>query len=96
MSIKKCEFHVTQTKYLGFILITDSIEVDLEKTQIIYNWKVPDTIQGIQSFLGFYNFYQRFIKNYSHMACPLNQLTRKEVPFIWDENCQEAFKELKQ
>lgn len=46
-SIKKYEFHITWTKYLGFILITDGIEVDLEKIQIIYNWKVPNTIQGI-------------------------------------------------
>ena len=43
-SIKKCEFHVTQTKYLGFILMTDGIEVNPEKTQIIHNWKVPDTV----------------------------------------------------
>ena len=56
-SIKKCKFHVTQTKYLGFILTTEGIEVNLEKTQVIYDWKVPNTVQGVQSFLGFCNFY---------------------------------------
>ncbi|ODM14959.1 hypothetical protein SI65_09711 [Aspergillus cristatus] len=43
-SIKKCEFHVTQTKYLGFILTTDGIEVDPEKTAVIQNWAVPTTV----------------------------------------------------
>ena len=46
-SIKKCEFHVTWTKYLGFILTTEGIEVDPEKIQVIYNWKVPSTVQGV-------------------------------------------------
>ena len=46
-SIRKCEFHVTQTKYLGFILITEGIEVNPEKTQVIHNWKVPNTVQGV-------------------------------------------------
>ncbi|ODM16893.1 hypothetical protein SI65_07858 [Aspergillus cristatus] len=47
-SIKKCEFHVTQTKYLGFILTTDGIEVDPEKTAVIQNWAVPTTVWGVQ------------------------------------------------
>lgn len=56
-SIRKCEFHVTQTKYLGFILTTDGIEVDPEKSAVICNWAVPTTVRGVQSFLGFCNFY---------------------------------------
>ena len=94
-SIKKCEFHVTRTKYLGFILTTEGIEVNPEKTQVIHDWKVPNTVQGVQSFLGFCNFYRRFIKDYSRVARPLNQLTKREVPFVWDNRCQEAFEELK-
>ncbi|BCR85209.1 uncharacterized protein ACHE_20667S [Aspergillus chevalieri] len=94
-SIKKCEFHVTRTKYLGFILTTDGIEVDPEKTAVICNWAVPTTVRGVQSFLGFCNFYRRFIKNYSRIAKPLNHLTRKDVPFTWTNVCQEAFEELK-
>ncbi|ODM22623.1 hypothetical protein SI65_00212 [Aspergillus cristatus] len=94
-SIKKCEFHVTQTKYLGFILTTDGIEVDPEKTAVICNWAVPTTVRGVQSFLGFCNFYRRFIKNYSRIAKPLNHLTRKNTPFVWADECKEAFEELK-
>ena len=95
VSIKKCEFHITWTKYLGFILTTDSIEVDPEKTQVIHDWRVPNTVWGVQSFLGFCNFYWRFIKDYSWIAQPLNQLIKREVSFVWDDKCQEAFEELK-
>jgi len=94
-SIKKCEFHVTRTKYLGFILTTDGIEVDPEKTAVIRNWAVPTTVRGVQSFLGFCNFYRRFIKDYSRIAKPLNHLTRKDVSFAWTDKCQQVFEELK-
>lgn len=94
-SIRKCEFHVTRTKYLGFILTTDGIEVDPEKTAVICNWAVPTTVRGVQSFLGFCNFYRRFIKDYSRIAKPLNRLTKKNVPFTWIAECRQAFEELK-
>ena len=81
-SIKKCEFHVTRTNYLGFILTTNGIEVDPEKTAVICDWAVPTTVWVVQSFFGFCNFYWRFTKDYSCIAKPLNRLTRKDVPFI--------------
>jgi hypothetical protein len=55
--IKKCEFHVKQTKYLGFIISTEGIEVDSVKIKIIRNWQAPTTVKGIQSFLGSCNYY---------------------------------------
>ncbi|CEL11249.1 hypothetical protein ASPCAL14352 [Aspergillus calidoustus] len=62
---------------------------------MITQWKVPDTVKGVQSFLGFYNFYRRFIKDYSRIARPLHHLTRKDVRFFWTSDCQEAFNTLK-
>jgi transposase InsO family protein len=93
--IKKCEFHVRKTKYLGFIVGEDGIEVDPEKISVLKNWQVPNTVRGVQSFLGFCNFYRRFIRNYGRIARPLVKLTRKNVPFKFDEACQKAFRELK-
>jgi hypothetical protein len=93
--IKKCEFHVRKTKYLGFIVGEDGIEVDPEKISVLKNWQVPTTVRGIQSFLGFCNFYRRFIKNCGRIAKPLTKLTRKDIPFKFDEACQRAFRELK-
>lgn len=82
-------------KYLGFILTTNGNEVDPEKTAVICNLAVPTTVQGVQSCLGFCNFYQRFIKDYSRIAKPLNCLTRKDVSFAWTDKCQQVFEELK-
>jgi hypothetical protein len=57
IDLKKYEFYVTCTKYLGFIISTNSIEVDLDKISVVKNWKPLTTVKGVQSFLGFYNFY---------------------------------------
>jgi RNase H-like domain found in reverse transcriptase len=74
---------------------TDGIEADPEKTSVIDHWEPPQTVRGVQSFLGFCNFYRRFIKDYGRIAKPLNQLTRKDQPFKFDASCERAFKELK-
>ena len=55
--IKKSEFSVKHTKYLGFIISTDGIETDPEKASVIDQWEPPQTVKGVQSFLDFCNFY---------------------------------------
>ena len=94
--IKKSEFGVTRTKYLGFIVTTQGIEVDPEKVAVLRSWKYPRTVKGIQSFLGFCNFYRRFIEEYSKRAKPLTSLTRNEVPFVFEDQCRSAFEDLRQ
>ena len=93
--ISKSEFGVKRTKYLGFIISTDGIQVDPDKIEVIRTWEPPMTVKGIQSFLGFCNFYRRFIRDYSRIAKPLSNLVRKDTPFIFDAVCLEAFEELK-
>jgi transposase InsO family protein len=95
VDMKKCEFGVTRTKYLGFIISTDGIEVDQDKVSVVRDWQAPTTVRGIQSFLGFCNFYRRFIRNYGVIARPLVRLTKTGVPFKFDRDCWEAFEELK-
>ena len=60
-----------RTKYLGFIISTDGIQVDPDKIKVIEEWHHPRTVRGVQSFLGFCNFYRRFIRDYSQIAVPL-------------------------
>jgi len=93
--IKKCEFNVTRTKYLGFIITTEGIEVDPEKIAVVKDWKPPQTVKGIQSFLGFCNFYRRFIQDYGRVARPLTLLTHIGATFKFDNSCYEAFQALK-
>jgi transposase InsO family protein len=95
VDLKKCEFSVTRTKYLGFVITTDGIEVDLDKVAAVVDWKIPHTVRGIQSFLGFCNFYRRFIKDYGKVAKPLVHLTKTDVPFVFGKDCWDAFEELK-
>ncbi|OJD21287.1 hypothetical protein ACJ73_07374 [Blastomyces percursus] len=93
--VKKTEFHVKRTKYLGFVVTTEGIEVDPDKTAAVRTRSVPSTVQGVQSFLGFCNYYRRFIRDYGRIARPLNQLTRKDTNFDFNATCMDAFIKLK-
>lgn len=96
VAIHKCEFHVTRTKFLSFILTPEGIEVDQEKIEAIKVWAIPTTVFGVRSFLGFCGFYRKFIRGYSKIVKPLNYLTRQDVPFKWTAECREAFEKLKE
>jgi len=65
------------------------------KVKTIQEWPEPKKVKDIQSFLGFANFYRRFIFNYSDIVIPLTHLTRKDTPWNFDENCKNAFNTLK-
>ena len=93
--IKKCEFSVKRTKYLGFIISTDGIEVNPEKISAVESWQPPKTVKGIQLFLGFCNFYRHFIRNYEKIVKPLVNLIKMNVPFSFNQVCTEVFQELK-
>ncbi|KAI0992808.1 hypothetical protein K3495_g15376 [Podosphaera aphanis] len=69
--------------------------MDLSKIQTIQDWKPPVNIRGVQSFLGFANFYHKFIAKYSKVATPLFALTKKDSKFVWTPECQLAFDALK-
>ena len=93
--LDKTTFHTTSIEYLGFIVTPDGLSMDPEKTKVIREWPIPQTMRDVQSFLGFANFYRRFIDNYSKIVVPLTRLTRKDVPFLWDEAANQAFETLK-
>ena len=65
------------------------------KIQGIILWPVPTNLKELRSFLGFCNFYRAFIKNFSKRARPLNDLTCKGCPFVWSQECEDAFNDLK-
>lgn len=94
-AIHKCEFGVQKTRFLGFIISTTGIEVDPEKVGVILDWKTPTNVRGVQSFLGFCNFYRRFIKDYGRITKPLSRLVKKGVSFVWEASCRTAFNALR-
>jgi len=91
----KCEFECTQIEYLGLAVAHGLIAMDPIKVAGVAEWPVPKTKKEVQSFLGFTNFYCRFIEGFLHHAQPLFDLTKKDVPWVWNNNQQKAFNELK-
>ena len=89
----KCEFHQTETEYLGFIVSQEGIKVDPIKTKAIRTWKPPTKKKEIQSFLGFCNFYRRFIEGFSKVAKPLYKLAEKDQKWEFGTKQQGAFDE---
>ena len=92
----KCEFHKEETEYLGIIIGPERTKVDPVKTEAIKEWTIPRNKRDIQSFIGFCNFYQQFIKEFSRIAKPLYKLTENKVPWDWKKEQQEAFDKLKE
>jgi hypothetical protein len=105
VDIDKCEFSVKQVKYLGLIVSTDGIKMDPEKVEAILNWETPQSIKDVQAFLGFCGFYRRFIKAFSQLTHPLNEITKgsetyttktgkrrvRYQPFEWNPEREAAF-----
>jgi len=95
VDIAKCEFHTKKTRYLGLIITPGGIEMDPAKVRAVQEWLPPATKRQLQRFLGFANFYRRFIKGFSGLTKPLHDLTKKTTTFDWSAECQTAFEELK-
>jgi hypothetical protein len=93
--IKKNEFSVTRTKFLGYIISTNGITVDPDKMSAIANWKRFTKVKELQLFLEFCSFYSLFIENYSCIAKLLHRLTAV-IKWEWTQEQQHAFEHLKQ
>ncbi|KAI0993916.1 hypothetical protein K3495_g14268, partial [Podosphaera aphanis] len=94
IDINKCEFETKRTKYLGLIITPEGIEMDKEKVKAITTWEPPSSVRELQRFLGFANFYRRFIKDFSKICRPLTELLQKDKPYIWGRPQQLAFSSL--
>src|SRR5438445_4314030 len=92
----KCEFHSKRVEYLGYILSPEGLSMDQAKVKVIQDWPEPRKVKNVQSFLGFANFYRRFIFNYSDIVVLLTRLTRKGIPYQFTEKAREAFNILKE
>ena len=94
---KKCEFDKDEVEYLGFILGRHGLRMYPKKLSTIIDWPEPTSVKQLQSFLGFANFYRRFIRDYAKISLPLHALTRKDspVPFVLTDDARHAFQQLK-
>ncbi len=91
----KCTFLQEKINLLGFQLSAAGLDTQQSKVDAILQRKPPTNLKELQVFLGLTNYYRRFIRNFSSIAAPLNALQRKDTPYRWTNECQQAFDELK-
>jgi hypothetical protein len=93
--LSKCEFWLTEVVFLGHVISAEGVKVDPKKIEAILQWEPPRNVTEVRGFLGLAGYYRRFIKDFSLIALPMTRLLRKETPYVWDEDCQGSFDELK-
>ena len=87
----KCEFWLTEVRFLGHVVSASGVSVDPEKVKAIMSWERPNLVFEICSFLGLVRYYRGVIKDFSRLDAPMKKLTQKEVKFEWNDLCERAF-----
>ncbi|KAL0537454.1 hypothetical protein IC582_026432 [Cucumis melo] len=85
-----------RVSFLGHVVSKAGVAVDPAKIEAVTGWTRPFTVSEVRSFLGLAGYYRRFVENFSRIATPLTQLTRKGAPFVWGKACEDSFQNLKQ
>ncbi len=93
---EKCKFHTTNTQFLGFIIRPGKVRMDPKKVQAVLDWQVPTSVKEVQRFIGFANFYRKFVRNFSSVVALLTALTKgSSTKFSWNSEAETAFLEFK-
>ncbi|KAL0546275.1 hypothetical protein IC582_016181 [Cucumis melo] len=90
------EEHLRMVSFLGHVVSKAGVSVDPAKIEAVTSWPRPSTVSEVRSFMGLAGYYGRFVENFSRIATPLTQLTRKGAPFVWSKACEDSFQNLKQ
>jgi hypothetical protein len=91
----KCKFWLSEVQFLGHVIFSEGISVDLGKVREVLDWKLPRTVHQVRSFLGLAGYYHRFILIFSKIAKPITDLLKKEEKFVWNAERDEVFQTLK-
>ena len=95
IKLEKSIFYIYKIKYLGYIIIENGVKINSKKISIIVGWLTPKNVHEVQSFLGFINFYYRFIRKYSKITASLINLIKKDSPWVQNNNMENMFQGLK-
>jgi hypothetical protein len=93
---KKCKLFQQQVQFLGYTVSKHGISADQEKVKAVQNWPQPTNVREVKSYLGLCTYYRRFVPGFANIAKPLHLLTEKNARFQWTNECEAAFKSLKQ
>ncbi|TYK14163.1 ty3-gypsy retrotransposon protein [Cucumis melo var. makuwa] len=92
----KCEFCLKQVSFLGHVVYQAGVSVHPAQIEAATSWPRPSTVSEVCSFLSLAGYYRRFVENFSRIATPLTQLTKKGAPFVWSKAYEDIFENLKQ
>jgi hypothetical protein len=93
--MSKCAFAQTEVEFLGHVASAEGVKVDPNKVQAIVSWPTPRNVSELRSFLGLATYYRRFVKNFSLLAAPLTDMTKKDLLWSWTPASDHAFNSLK-
>jgi len=93
-NLEKCTFCTDRVVFLGYVVTPQGIEVDEAKIEAIKSWPIPATLTQLWTFLGLVGFYRCFVRDFSTIAAPLNDLMKKGVPFYWGAAQEHSFNTL--
>ncbi|KAI2645467.1 Transposon Tf2-6 polyprotein [Labeo rohita] len=94
---EKCEFHLSKISFLGYVISSEGVAMDEQKVNAVLKWPRPTTLKELQRFLGFSNFYRRFIRHFSSVAAPLTAMVKRgAVRLTWTPSALQAFDDLRQ
>ncbi|GJP60469.1 hypothetical protein CLOP_g17685 [Closterium sp. NIES-67] len=96
VKLSKSEFALEKLQFLGHLVSAQGVHVDPKKFEAVRTWKTLENVKELQQFLGFANYYNRFVPQYAKLATPLTNLLKKNMPYKWETKHQEAVEQLKQ
>ncbi|GFU73429.1 retrovirus-related Pol polyprotein from transposon 412 [Trichonephila clavipes] len=96
LNSSKCKFFQKEVNYLGHIISAEGVRTDPEKVSAVKNWKRPENLRELRSFLGLCTYYRKFVKGFSNIARPLHKLTESKQKFQWTNECEDSFLQLKE
>ena len=82
----KCEFWLTEVRFLGHVVLASGVSVDPEKVEVVMSWERPKSVFEIRSFFELAEYYRKFIEDFSRLAAPMTKLTKREVKFEWNDS----------
>ena len=91
----KCEFWLDSVTFLGHVFSKDGVMVDPFMIEVVKSLERPTYVTEVRSFVGLASYYRRFVKGFSSVASKRTNLTKKSVPFVWSDECEEIFQKLK-
>ncbi|CAI5474289.1 unnamed protein product [Closterium sp. Yama58-4] len=94
VKLSKSDFALKKVQFLGHMVSAEGVHVDPRKIEAVKKWKVPENVKELQQFLGFANYYNRFVPQYAKIAAPLTDLLKKDTPFKWGAPHQQAMEQL--